>query len=282
MNTDPETRKASPVLPGQASGRGWDRRSLLLVALSVVTVVGTFLVPCIPQNPAYHLFADSRGWLLVSNFLNVASNVPFLLVGAMGLAFIAKPQGETAQGSFTDGRERWPYGIFFLGVALTSLGSSYYHLAPGNDQLVWDRLPMTIAFMGFFAAMIAERISVRTGFGLLVPLLIVGAASVFYWHLTEQRGAGDLRPYVLVQFYPLLAILLMMYLYPPRYTGGLDVAGALGFYALAKLLEVFDVQIYQLGGVESGHTLKHHAAALAPYWILRMLKRREPLAPTGA
>ncbi len=278
MNVKYSATGESPAMNHRDSAPSLDRRSAILIALIVAAVIAMLFVPRIAQNPAYHQFADARNLLLVANFPNVASNLPFLIVGALGLISVARPHGANAGHSFLDGRERWPYAVFFLGVALTSFGSSYYHLAPGNDRLVWDRLPMTVAFTAFLAAIIAERISVRAGLTLLGPLLIAGGASVFYWHLTEQRGAGDLRPYVLVQFYPLLAILLMMYLYPPRYTRSLDIAGALGFYALAKVLEVLDVQIFQLGGIVSGHTLKHLAAALAPFWILRMLERREPVA----
>lgn len=42
--------------------------------------------------------------------------------------------------------------VLFAGVLLTSAGSTWYHLAPTNDSLVWDRLPMTLGFMGLFAA----------------------------------------------------------------------------------------------------------------------------------
>jgi hypothetical protein len=37
--------------------------------------------------------------------------------------------------------------VLFAGVTLSSLGSSYFHLAPDNARLMWDRLPMTIAFI---------------------------------------------------------------------------------------------------------------------------------------
>ncbi len=70
-----------------------------------------------------------------------------------------------------------------------------YHLAPDNNRLVWDRLPMTVAFMGFFASMIGERISVQAGTWLLWPLVWLGFASVLNWHAGERRNAGDLRLY---------------------------------------------------------------------------------------
>ena len=41
-------------------------------------------------------------------------------------------------------------------------------------------------------------------------------------------------------------------------------------YALAKTFEALDPQIFALGGVVSGHTLKHLAAAAAAAWLLRV------------
>jgi hypothetical protein len=170
--------------------------------------------------------------------------------------------------------------VFFAGVLLTGFGSSYYHLAPDNDRLVWDRLPMTVAFMGLFASMIGERVGVRAGAWLLWPLVWLGVASVFNWHTGEQRDAGDLRLYGFVQFYPLVAIPLLMYLFPARYTRSGDVLVALGWYLLAKVLEVgvIDHGIYGAGQFVSGHTLKHLAAALGTFWLFRMVRYRRPVA----
>ena len=110
--------------------------------------------------------------------------------------------------------------VFFAGLLLTGFGSAYYHLEPNNERLVWDRLPLAGALMGLFAAVIAERIGVRAGLALLAPLVVVGLGSVLWWHGGEVRGHGDLRPYALVQFYPLVAVPLMLYLFGPRYTLG--------------------------------------------------------------
>jgi hypothetical protein len=35
---------------------------------------------------------------------------------------------------------------------------------------------------------------------------MAGLGSVLWWHEGEVRGHGDLRPYALVQFYPLVAV----------------------------------------------------------------------------
>ena len=161
----------------------------------------------------------------------------------------------------------------FPALILTAWGSAYYHLAPNNARLVWDRLPIMIVFMALLAAVIAERVSVSAGLALFPVLEAVGVASVLYWRSSELRGHGDLRFYAAVQVYAIL-ILLLALLLPPRYTRGSDFAVVVGFYALAKILEESDRQVFAIGHIVSGHTLKHLAAAAAGYWVLRMLRMR--------
>jgi hypothetical protein len=172
---------------------------------------------------------------------------------------------------------QFAYRIFFAGVFLTGIGSAYFHYVPGNDSLVWDRLPMTIGFMALLAIIIGEYISLRVAKKMLIPLLIIGAASVFYWALTEARGAGDLRPYAVVQFLPMLLIPLILLMYRPGYdkTGFLWIV--IGFYVLSKLFEYFDVEVFELGGLISGHSVKHVVAALAPLVLLYGIDRRRPV-----
>lgn len=229
-------------------------------------------VPPIPQDPAYHRLADTRSWLGVPNAANVLSNAGFVLVGALGLAFLARsaPGG----GSFRDPGERWPYAVFFGGLLLTGIGSAYYHWAPGNPRLAWDRLPLAVTIMGLLDAVVAERIGVRIALRLLGPLVALAALSVGYWAWTEQRGVGDLRAYAFVQFFPLVAIPLMLWWLTPRYSGGAGLLAAAAIYALAKVPELADAWIFSLTRVVSGHTLKHLLAALAGYAVLAMLEHR--------
>jgi hypothetical protein len=105
-------------------------------------------------------------------------------------------------------------------------------------------------------------------------LEILGVVSVLYWRSSELRGHGDLRFYAAVQVYAIL-ILLLALLLPPRYTRGSDFAVVVGFYALAKIFEEADRQVFAVGHLVSGHTLKHLAAAAAGYWVLRMLQKRD-------
>ncbi|MGH9736325.1 MAG: alkaline phytoceramidase [Candidatus Acidiferrales bacterium] len=256
-----------------------NRRVWLLIAALGVTIVAVFLLPPIPQNEAYHNFADRRTLLGIPRCLDVLSNVPFLIVGVWGI-WLASSKRVAASGRFLDSREGWAYLVFFIGVALTAFGSSYYHLMPNDSRLVWDRMPMTVGFMGLLAATIDERISVKTGLRSIAPLVILGIGSVLYWRVSQSQGHGDLRPYALVQFGSMLAILLLIVLFPPRYTRGADLLVSFGIYGLAKVFEAADRPIFGLGGIVSGHTLKHLTAALSAYWIARMLIAREPIVAT--
>ena len=279
---------AHPIAPcGRSSAEAQMR---MRVAALVVAVLLCFAIafhfPPIPQDPAYHHFADTRTIAGIPDFWNVVSNALFLVFGVMGIAFTMRRHHLDDSHRFLSPAERWPYLIFFIGVLLTAFGSSYYHWNPNNATLVWDRLPMTLGFMSLLAAMIGERVGLRAGLVSLAPLLAFGLFSVVYWDVTESRGHGDLRLYALTQFGSLLVLLLLLALFPPRYTRGSDFMVALGFYVLAKALEVLDRRVFHATrGAMSGHALKHIAAAFAAYWILRMLKLRAPVPaplPSGA
>jgi hypothetical protein len=250
------------------------RAPLLLLAPGIAVAIIALLLPPIPQPLAYHNFADHRAWLGIPNFGDVVSNVPFAIVGLWGLFVLFTP----GRAKFHDPRERWLYLVMFTALILTAWGSTYYHLAPDNARLVWDRIPIMIVFMALLSAVIAERATVNLGLALFPLLEIVGVVTVLFWQSTELRGHGDLRSYFAVQVYAIL-ILLLALLLPPKYTRGSDFAIVVGLYVLAKILEETDRQVFALGHIVSGHTLKHLAAAGAGYWILRMLTLRSQLAP---
>lgn len=252
-------------------------RVAVLVGVTAAAVAAANVVPPIPQDPAYHRFADSRALASAANGWAVLSNLPFMVVGLWGLRqVLAAPVGPSAP--FIQSRERWPYALFFAGVALTGAGSAYYHWAPDNARLVWDRLPMTVGSMALLAAIVAERVSVTAGIVVLPALLLAGAGSVAFWYAGELGGAGDLRPYALVQFAPAALIPLMLWLFPARYTHGGYLVGVIAIYGAAKLFEALDGPIYSVGHLLSGHTLKHLTAALAAWWLLRGLDARRPAA----
>ena len=246
-------------------------KATALVLITLLALAGLLIfVDPVPQWPEYHDFADDRDLFGIPNAHNVISNIGFLIVGTWGLLFSLGRSGKAVTG-----RLGIVYLVFFVGVFLTGLGSAYYHFQPDNQTLVWDRLPMTVAFMGLFAAVVGELISPRAAMGLLLPLLAAGIASVLWWAWTESAGAGDLRFYGLVQFLPFVLIALMLAMYPVPRHFVLFMVGLVMFYGLAKLFELFDHQVYQaLGGVVSGHALKHLLGAGATACVLLMLYRR--------
>jgi len=255
--------RAHPTTSFVAAASAKQSRPLLaLLVLMAGSLAVLLLLPRILQNQSYHGFADARTFLGVPNFWNVVSNIPFVLMGAVGLARCRHDAATT---------------IVFAGIFLTGFGSSYYHWSPDDETLFWDRLPMALAFMALLAGAIAERVSAKAGAILLWPLLAIGVLSLLVW-----RWSADLRLYGWVQFFPVVTLPAMFLLLPPKYTGtGYWIAAAI-LYLLAKLFEYFDGQIYSLGHVVSGHTLKHLAAAAACFAILRYFQTRKPIADAVA
>jgi hypothetical protein len=258
----------------------WKLRHAALALGVVLACAGALALPPIPQDPAYHRLADGRTLLGIPNGLNVLSNLPFGVVGLLGLATVFG-RGAGRAGPVVGPGAAGAYAVLFAGVALTTLGSAYYHLAPDDARLVWDRLPMTVAFVGLVAALLAEWVSPRLGRLTLGPLLALGVGSVAYWYWSELRGAGDLRPYLLVQFGSLLVVALLLVLYPAPCRGTGYLVAGLGLYAGAKLLEAADARIYALGQVVSGHTLKHLVAAAGVACVVAMLRARAAAQPAA-
>lgn len=244
----------------------------LLLTIAALFLLAAFLVHRIPQPISYHNFADHRAWLGLPNFGDVASNLPFAVFGLWGMFFVLRSNNRQ---TFIDSRERWPYLILFIGLLLTAFGSAYYHLLPGNDRLMWDRLPMTIVFMALVSAMIAERLNLEWGLRLLPFLLVIGIASVLQWHYSELAGESDLRFYAAVQLFAVLSLPVLL-LTPPRYTRTMDLVLVAASYVLAKIFETFDRSIFSALKFVSGHSLKHLAAGAASFWILRMMQKRAP------
>jgi len=243
---------------------------LVVIGVAALALCGAFVLHApIPQDPTYHAMADERAVLGIANVLNVLSNLPFAIVGAAGLARVLRNRGS----AFADPWTRWPHAVAFAGVFMTAFGSAYYHLAPDNARLVWDRLPMTLGFMGLLVGVVAERISGKAARVLLGPLLLLGPASVLFWSWSERQGAGDLRPYVVVQFGSLLVIGLVVMLFPASRRDDVWFLAALGSYAVAKGLETADRVVFEAGGVISGHTLKHLVAAAALGCLVARLRR---------
>ena len=94
-----------------------------ILLISSAGIIGMLMAEPIAQDSGYHQFADQRTILGVPNFWNVVSNLPFLIVGLMGLFSLLR------SGRIQFIVELKPaYVLFFAGVALVNFGSGYYHL----------------------------------------------------------------------------------------------------------------------------------------------------------
>jgi hypothetical protein len=247
------SRRAVPyVLPG----------AVLTLAAGALLVHGP-----VPQPSHYHDFADQRAALGLAHVADVISNLGFALVGLFGLRCLARYWSAPALAA---GRDGWL--LFFTALLLTSLGSAAYHLAPDNARLVWDRLPIALACAGLLAACWRETIGVGRW---VTPALLASAlASVAWWRYTDLRGLGDLRPYLLLQFLPLVLLPLLQWQHEARRTERLAVAAAMGLYLTSKVFEWADQAVFHALVVVSGHTIKHLLATLAAALIAGVLAGR--------
>lgn len=238
-------------------GKTW--REWFLGVVTAGGVAAAFWFAPIPQDPAYHEFADRRTFFGTPNFWNVFSNLAFVLIGAFGLSQLSRLRPASPRSA---------YVVFCLGVVCVGCGSAYYHYAPSTPALVWDRLPMTVAFMALFSMVVRDRMSAPFGSVMLWPLVLAGASAVGYWYWSELQGRGDLRAYGVIQFLPLLLMPLMLILCSGKELSAPWLWGTLGTYALAKVAEHFDKVIYDTTGIVSGHSIKHVLGSLAVLWAV--------------
>ncbi|MES2761496.1 MAG: alkaline phytoceramidase [Bacteroidota bacterium] len=243
----------------------------ILVSITVIAVVAVVINGSIPQDASYDAFADTRSMLMLPNFWNVFSNLPFLLIGLAGILFLMFGNSKNTPPLFINCL------VFFVGIFFTGIGSAYYHYFPSNCTLVWDRLPMTISFMSFFSIIIGEYICLRSAKRILFPLIFIGIMSIIYWQMTESKGYGDLRFYVLVQFLPIVLIPIIMLLFQSQQ----KVSGYFWLmilsYGFAKLFEANDHLVFNEFQLLSGHTIKHIFAAFTPTIFLVMLWKKNAI-----
>jgi len=249
---------------------GNEKTGHIAIALIVLLgVAGVLMLEPIAQDPEYHIFVDQRTVFSIPNFLNVISSLLFLVVGVLGLYSIMRSHRIRLIPDM-----RAAYILFFLGVSLVAFGSGYYHLWPGNASLVWDRIPMAIAFMSLFSIIIAEFVSSRWGRLFLWPLVLFGVFSVIYWHSTESVGEGDLRFYILVQFLPMLVIPVILLFFKSRFTRASGYWYLLGAYVVGKVFEYFDGFTQDMLIFLSGHSMKHLVVAIGVALLLKAYNNR--------
>jgi hypothetical protein len=240
----------------------------ILITLTLLTIAITLAIGRMPQKLTYHQFADQKIVWGVPNFFDVFTNLPFIVIGVLGMSKL--PKSSAAGIHFLN------YLVLFTGIFLTGFGSVFYHLHPDNATLVFDRIPMAIIFMAFLSITIAECVGQQTAKILLLPLIIFGISSVLWWYYSENQGSGDLRMYGFVQFYTIYIIPVIAFYFP----SGLFKKGIHSLlwvnvtYAIAKISEQFDKEIFTITHVISGHSLKHIAATFSTWFLVKMFQEK--------
>jgi hypothetical protein len=237
-------------------------RHYFLIGFPLLGIMALALTGPIAQSQEFHAFADMRAWGAIPNAADVLSNLPFLFAGLWGLLRIegvAPPLRPLA-------------ALLCVAIALTSFGSAYYHWDPQNFGLMIDRIPISLACATITLILLADRVSPAAAQPLpMIVLPAVAVATCVFWYFTEQAGAGDLRPYIVIQALPILLVPLLTLLYPGGQIRSATWWSVLLLYALAKLCEGLDHQIFEFTQIISGHTLKHLFAAAAAFVLIRAL-----------
>jgi hypothetical protein len=245
------------------------RINLLALCALIAPWLAAWLLPAFAQPQAYHDYADQRAWLGLSHAADVLSNLPFLIVGLIGIHYTLHGWKSSNRNAFADQRAAWPYALLFLGIFLTAFGSAWYHAEPNDATLVWDRMPMALGFAGLVAGTLTDRAPRRIPQWLLA-FATVGAGTVLYWYVSK-----NLVPYLVMQVGFIVAALIATAFIPSRYTHANRVYAAAGLYAIAMIFERLDRTVYALlDGWISGHTLKHLIASTAIVVIYSMLWKR--------
>jgi len=171
--------------------------------------------------------------------------------------------------------ERVAPTVFFSGVLIQGVVSIWFHIEPNATRLIWDQFPMTFVFMGVFGTLIGDRIQSHTmkAYG---PLLFLASVSAGWWIWTIVNGDGfDLRPYLFAQFFPLLAMLIVLIFFPGRYTHEKDYWKALLFYSCSEFFGAYDRQTFDILKIISGETIEHILVAGGVWQLLLMFQNRK-------
>jgi len=244
------------------------RLAHLPTLLSLLIVIAMVWHGPIPQLAHYHDFADQSHWLCIPHSVDVLSNLGFVLVAAIGFYYVAlSSQQMLRANSFS------AYCVFIVSLLLTAAGSWFYHLAPDDTRLFWDRLPIALACASLMCAVRAENVPGIAQLRLFTELsvaLAFAVFSVFWWKWTS-----DLRPYLLLQGLSVILIPAWQMIWRAPVSDRIAFGVAMTLYVFAKIAELSDSAIWNLTHVVSGHSIKHLLAASAAAVIVLNLLQRE-------
>lgn len=175
----------------------------------------------------YNMFADSRCMCCIPNFMDVMSNVIFMIVGIYLLQ---------------------THFVLGINTILVFFGSSYFHWNPTKDTLVFDRIPMML--------LLSELISIKMELDIhmTTTIYVTSVFSVLYWWITD-----DLIPYSMFQVAPIIYFLIVGQ-YQMRSCVIMYMMAKIFEDNDKKIYDMTNKYI-------SGHTLKHIAAGMALCFI---------------
>jgi len=250
----------------------WKRGTLRWVPTVLTVAAGTLLLLHGPvaQPPDYNDFADQSVLWGIPHAEDVLSNISFAVVAIWGWLRLRPHRHHAALRRGWDG-----YRLFLIGLLLTAGGSAYFHLAPDNARLVWDRVPIALACAGLLAAVRSETRTDTNPSRYAAILSVLAILTVPWWRYTDiAHPPGDLRPYVLLQASTLVLVPLWQAIYHAPFRDRTWFGAALLLYVAAKLAETWDHEVLATLGWISGHTLKHLLAAAGAGVLVGRLSRR--------
>ena len=271
MRLQPIPSSAVEITAPQSAGT-LEQRFILFGGAALLLLLA-LLLPEYAQTAHYHAFADQRSFAGLPHGADVLSNLGFVLMGVLGLRALWQ-----ADNCRVNGTARAMCALFFAGLLCTAVGSTYYHWAPQDASLVWDRLGMSVAFAGLLGLAVQTRLDDTSASVAALIMLVAAPLSVAVWAQT-----GNVLPWALVQFGGVALVVVLVFVKPVPGAMGVSIGLTIALYALAKVFEHFDAQVYALTGeVLSGHSLKHLVASLAAWPVLAAVWRASALVSARA
>jgi hypothetical protein len=254
----------------ERAANGWSivrarRQTWGLVGIGVLLfAVLRFSFGAFSQDPSYHLFVDERAWGAIPRAGDVLSNLTILAAGLAGALLWRRVH--------IDPGERAAYALLVMGMLMTAVGSAYYHLAPSDARLIWDRLPMTFVLAATVALVLADRVDPAFARVAWWPFALLGIAGLAWW-----AWSGDLLLYLVMRIGSGLLIVCLCLLRAGRYSHIGWLVAALALDIVMTMSERMDREIFAATqGFLSGHNLKHLLAGALLACVLIWLVQREP------
>ena len=145
-------------------------------------------------------------------------------------------------------------------------------LEPNDSTMLWDRLGMSVV-IGSCISLLIHDMSDRNLAGMIhLPIVVTSVISVLWWPVFD-----DLRFYFIVKHHPFILFPILLFYGNHIYDKISGYYWGLSMFILATLFEFTDLQIFEITGFISGHTLKHIFAGVGLWLLMAMIRDRKLL-----